>query len=41
MSKKLTYYVDETGDTVFFGKRGKPIKFEEGHASRFFILGAL
>lgn len=38
---KVTYYVDETGDMVFFNKRGKPVNLQTKDVSKFFILGVL
>jgi hypothetical protein len=39
--EKSRFFVDESGDLVFFNKRGKPVKLGETGASRFFLIGAV
>jgi hypothetical protein len=33
------FFVDESGDLIFFNKRGKPVKLGEQGTSRFFLIG--
>ena len=40
IEKKMYYYVDESGDTTFFNKRGKNL-LNSGDVSRVFIVGYL
>jgi hypothetical protein len=40
MNKAVTYYVDETGDGVLFGHKGR-ILLSEPNPQRFFMLGMI
>lgn len=40
MKEKLHYFLDEAGDTTFYGKRGLPLIGTEG-VSRYFLMGMI